>query len=232
MDRPWAIYALSDPQSGEVRYVGWTINLRQRLRDHLKPSRIAGTQHRDKWIASLISRGLTPAVAILEEDVGGGWAEAERRWIAHYRAASPNMTNHTDGGEGALGRAHSKEARQRMSEKRKGRKPSPKAIEATKALHSGVPLAFEHRAKISAALSGRRMTAEHKAAISAARVGMKISEEGRAKLRVAARARQPIMISERGKEAIRIAAQRPERRAKIAAAKKLWWDQKKGLANG
>ena len=30
--RPWFIYTLKDPRTDEVRYVGWTVDLKRRLR--------------------------------------------------------------------------------------------------------------------------------------------------------------------------------------------------------
>ena len=41
---------------------------------------------------------------IIETGSGEGWVEAERRWIAFYRASGARLTNDTDGGDGAPGR--------------------------------------------------------------------------------------------------------------------------------
>jgi hypothetical protein len=42
-------------------------------------------------------------MVVVEEGVGDGWEDAERRWIASYRAQGMPLTNITDGGEGTSG---------------------------------------------------------------------------------------------------------------------------------
>jgi hypothetical protein len=34
ISRPWFIYALKDPRTQEVRYVGWTVSTRKQLNSH------------------------------------------------------------------------------------------------------------------------------------------------------------------------------------------------------
>jgi hypothetical protein len=53
---------------------------------------------------SLVSIGLHPLLEIIESGSGDGWANAERRWIAFYRASGARLVNGTDGVEGAPGR--------------------------------------------------------------------------------------------------------------------------------
>lgn len=167
------IYALVDPLSGRVRYVGWTVNLTVRIRDHLKPSRLLGRQRRDRWLNRLVLQGLRPNVVVLEE-VAADWAAAERRWIKHYRDAGMDLTNHTDGGEGALGRRHTASAKAAMSLKRKGRKPSKLSIQRTIELRTGKKRSAESVEKGRQKSKGQKRTLEQRARISAAARGRKM----------------------------------------------------------
>lgn len=86
------IYALLDPRTQEVRYIGRTGNLKQRYQDHLK-GRIAppGTDVRGaessskrNWIYDLLSLGLKPIPAILQVvETGPLVVEWEGRYVAH-----------------------------------------------------------------------------------------------------------------------------------------------------
>ena len=50
------IYSLSDPNTGEIRYVGKTYNqLRKRLYSHLNECKTGNKSHKINWIKSLLS---------------------------------------------------------------------------------------------------------------------------------------------------------------------------------
>ena len=55
------IYVLECPITNEVRYIGKTINLLDRLRGHIKTSKKLKT-HKDKWVNNLINEGLKPII--------------------------------------------------------------------------------------------------------------------------------------------------------------------------
>ncbi len=150
--RAWHIYTLADPRSGAIRYVGWSLNPRQRLNAHVWRARHGGV-YKYHWIAQLLALGLRPSLAVVESG-DGDYAEAERRWIAHYRALGCRLTNLTDGGDGAPGHRPSAAARAKMS-----------------VAHRGKRLAPESAAKIAAALKGRKHSPEHRANSTAARKG-------------------------------------------------------------
>jgi hypothetical protein len=75
------IYALTDPNSGEVRYVGQTTNVKARVCQHFStsPSARCGA-----WVRRLRAGGRRPNVVILEENPTDGPNAAEARWIAFY----------------------------------------------------------------------------------------------------------------------------------------------------
>jgi NUMOD3 motif len=120
--KPVSIYALKDPVTDEIRYIGWAITPGKRLMTHIAVSRSGKEKnHRANWIRSLLARGLAPKLHIIESGVTD-FAEREIFWIAHYRALGCRLTNGTDGGEGMVGWIPSDETKQKLSTRMKGRK--------------------------------------------------------------------------------------------------------------
>ena len=89
------IYALKDPLTKEIRYVGKTVNMKNRLRNHIYKAK-KGKTHRDNWIKKLLSQNLLPEKVLIVVCCEFNWAEKERYWISQY----DNLTNHALGGEG------------------------------------------------------------------------------------------------------------------------------------
>lgn len=94
------IYALLDPDTDEVRYIGKTNDLNKRMSGHCRTDQKSKT-HKAKWINKLIASGKTPKMLVIEECTLDTWEEVECRWIAHYRAVNKRLTNIADGGRGA-----------------------------------------------------------------------------------------------------------------------------------
>lgn len=105
-ERPSTIYALCDPRTGAVRYVGKTVQpTLRRLVYHVHAAR-RGTRHLpiSRWVWKLLKRKQRPTILEIESVLpGGDWASRERYWIASYRAAGAKLLNLTDGGEGLAG---------------------------------------------------------------------------------------------------------------------------------
>jgi hypothetical protein len=152
------VYALTDPRTNEIRYVGGTTKtLNSRLRNHIRyASSGGGNDHKSCWIKSLLNDCVKPEIHLLEE-VDGHFADAEREWISCFRHMKMRLTNLTEGGQGMWGykREHSEETRQKISVGNKGKILSP-----------------ETKAKMSAVRKGRVFTEEHKA-------NMRIAQKGR-----------------------------------------------------
>lgn len=66
---PWLrIYALSDPRTGEVRFVGTTrYSIAQRLYQHLTHARAGAHTAVSRWLQELLSLGLRPCLNLLSE---------------------------------------------------------------------------------------------------------------------------------------------------------------------
>jgi len=92
------IYTLSHPITNEVRYVGKTVNPKQRKHNHSNVSRDKGT-HKRNWINSLKLQGLRPKFEILDQ-VETDWKFWEKYWISQFKAWGFSLCNHTLGGDG------------------------------------------------------------------------------------------------------------------------------------
>jgi hypothetical protein len=93
------IYALTCPNTGEVRYIGKSDNPQKRYRIHVH-NYFNKDSYKARWIRSLQRDNTKPGLMILEEVMVSEWIEAEKRWIAHYRSIGAKLTNITEGGQG------------------------------------------------------------------------------------------------------------------------------------
>lgn len=107
MSKGGVIYALAEPQTALVRYIGQTKNWRNRFRQHCSPTENLASTHRANWLNSLFAAGLKPVGRILEET--DDLDRAERRWIAQFRANGADLVNGNDGGKD-LSHAHKAKA--------------------------------------------------------------------------------------------------------------------------
>ena len=105
-DRKTIIYTLSDPETGEIRYIGkTTLPLKYRLTGHLytKKERNGLVNHRINWIQSIVKRGLKPIIIEIDSCK---WEESqalEIYYIAKYKKEGYRLVNTSMGGEGNLG---------------------------------------------------------------------------------------------------------------------------------
>jgi hypothetical protein len=136
------IYALCDPSTFEVRYIGKTINPYKRYYSHLSARSLNRRiqTHKTHWLKSLLRQSLLPIQQILEICDERNWEQKESEWIAFYKSIGCNLTNGTPGGYGWF---------KCSGKSRKGRK-----------------LSEEWRAKISKTLKGRKLPDEHRKNIS------------------------------------------------------------------
>lgn len=91
------IYKLTDPNTSEVRYIGKTgSSLNRRLQQHIYRSAEL-RNHKDYWIQSLLKKGQSPEITLVEEATDSDWESREIFWIGEYRKTG-KLTNVADGG--------------------------------------------------------------------------------------------------------------------------------------
>lgn len=216
------IYALCEPGTRTIRYIGKANDPTARRREHLLVSATLNT-HLGHWISSLKVVGAVPELVTLREVPLESWKEEEVRYIRAARMLGMSLVNGTDGGEGCFN--PTPETRAKMSASSRGRKIPESAIVA-----SHTP---EANAKRSAAMKGRKRSPEHCASISAGKSGTKCiprTPEHRAALSAALKGRAPCaetILAAKSPEALakRSASMKgriytPEHRANISASKK------------
>lgn len=93
------IYALVDPRTDEIRYIGKTNDIEQRLKNHLNPARYRPT-HKFNWIRKLRRLNMKPYLIILDEVPINDWKFWEKFWIQLIKSWDFNLVNHTEGGDG------------------------------------------------------------------------------------------------------------------------------------
>lgn len=94
-EKLFEIYALIDPETDEIRYIGKSNNAQNRLKHHIL-DRIKKKLPVSVWINDLMEKGMRPTLVVLERVVD--WEEAEIRLIAVSRARGDRLLNVADGG--------------------------------------------------------------------------------------------------------------------------------------
>ena len=155
MDVLW-IYALTEPGSKEVRYIGKSTNPKRRYYEHVQRAasyRGEHYTHTARWIRTLHTRGQKPGLTLLECIPKELWAERERWWIQEYKRVGARLTNHDDGGFGNPGDySLTGEQRENLSHALKGK-----------------PKSLSHRKNLSRARTGTKWTSAQRTSIMAAR---------------------------------------------------------------
>lgn len=84
------IYTLSDPTTGEIKYVGRTTDLDKRYEMHLASARKTGLKH---WIQTLFAKGFKPVIRQVESVESDRAAEREFYWINFLEEAGCQLYN-------------------------------------------------------------------------------------------------------------------------------------------
>lgn len=210
MARTGFVYALCEPDGVTIRYIGKTINMRQRLHGHLSRSELKRKTRKNSWIKALLARGERPKMNLIEEVTDETCLnEREVFWIAFYRFVGVNLTNETAGGDGWS--------------------PTPDSVEKLRRSLTGRKFSAETCARISAVQKGKVVSEDARRKMSAAHKGNKYaagavrSPETRAKLAEAQRGRKPsqaTLAKLRGNKHAQGLTRSAETRAKISASRK------------
>ncbi len=193
------IYGLTDPVTGDVRYVGQTTqSLQDRLCQHATSKQ---RTHTVSWISSLAARGLRPNICELDTAEDREKLDAaECRWIDQAKAIGWRLTNHRAGGSNGIpdqfarksmsagqkrrfaraeerektsksswGRKWSKEQCLEQSNRCRGRGKTPEHLEHMRRALRTSPLVAASIQKAIEAVRGKPFTEEHKQRLRQAR---------------------------------------------------------------
>ena len=95
------IYALKDPQDGEIRYIGKSNNPKGRFSVHVWEARRSEKRnHRVNWIRKILDKGGTPELEVIDEIPFQYWQALEAAYIQFFRESGCDLVNGTDGGDG------------------------------------------------------------------------------------------------------------------------------------
>lgn len=145
------IYAILCPITQAVKYVGKSVNLKNRIYQHTCKSGRLKNRKLSNWIDKLAKeRNVKPIFQIIEICDETNWESREMFWIKHYQSIY-SLCNHTRGGEGCHGRKMSDELRAKISATHKGKKKKYKCVGGVKN-HSE-----ETKLKISQLKTGKKI---------------------------------------------------------------------------
>ena len=123
------IYGLIDPNTQELRYIGYASNLHKRLLQHYQPANLKKLTHKVNWLKSLLILGQKAEPVVLEAcNTQEELPQAEMDMISYFKSIGCNLTNSTNGGDGGFGRIVSEESRKKVSISNTGKKPSQETI--------------------------------------------------------------------------------------------------------
>lgn len=164
------VYGFTDPRTNELRYIGKSIHLANRLYGHVR-----GALFREKnpllkqtylhnWWESLTVAGVKPSVFVIETAPSDdALDEAERFWIGYMRSLGCRLANGTMGGD--------------------GQRSAPGVGARISAAKKGIPakpFSAATRLKISIANKGKTISEEAKRKASITKKAWVATPEGRA----------------------------------------------------
>lgn len=211
------VYGLLDTRPdriNELRYIGKSSSGMKRPRRHLGVDASNKRTKLGNWLRALRGINLLPEIVVLRtcEDASSVIA-AEIEEIRLARSAGADLVNVTDGGEGAPGRRHTDEAKEKMAVRRRGKTASA----ATRARLAAKVFTAETRERMAAAKRGTHLSSATKEKISKAGKGRKLAfvpkPNSRGKPKSDA-AREKMSIAKRGIK------KSPETRRRMSAAQK------------
>lgn len=142
------IYGLLDPNTKELRYVGYTSNLKKRMGGHYGRYSLSHRTHKNNWLKSLLAIGQKAEAIILEErPKADDLPSAEIEMIAYLKSIGCNLTNGTEGGDGGApmkGKKHSEKSKQKISTSQKNAPEEVKQARSKRLKDNPIHLGHNH----------------------------------------------------------------------------------------
>lgn len=157
------IYGLVDPNTKELRYVGYAKDMYKRFNQHHRLCSLKSNTYKNNWIKSLLSKGQKAELIIMEKyDNSEKLPQAEIDMIAYFRFIGCDLVNGTLGGDGSLGvknflgKHHTSDSKNQISKSNIGQKRS-----------------VETKQNISKSKIGKKLSQDTKNSISQSNMGNK-----------------------------------------------------------
>lgn len=190
------IYALQDPLTNEIKYIGkWRgTRLNDRLCGHIGEARKVCDSTSGKgsgknpWIKRMVDfHKIKPLIIPIIEGIESDkdLINLEIYMIAFCRDVGIHLLNLTDGGDGAPGAKRSQESIRKQADALRGKKRDPEAVIKTANANRGLKRSDDAKAKMSAAQTGKKRSPEAIAKTASGLRGKKrppFSDEWRARL--------------------------------------------------
>jgi hypothetical protein len=99
------IYGLIDPNTKELRYIGYSSNHQMRYYHHYYSENLKAQTHKNNWLKLLLKNNQKAELIILEYYQSAiELPQAEIDMIAYFKFIGCNLTNGTPGGDGRRGK--------------------------------------------------------------------------------------------------------------------------------
>lgn len=121
------IYSLKDPRDYQIKYIGKTIDIDKRYKQHIK-NYTNKKSLKNSWVSSLLQYGLQPMLEIVEICDESKWQEREQYWIKYYKELGFDLKNMTNGGDGNTGLKMSDTSKEKIRRANLGKKSSKEKI--------------------------------------------------------------------------------------------------------
>ena len=101
----YLIYALQDPITYEIRYIGKSVSGLHRPKYHTYPSCLSKDDtHKGRWLKQLVNNGFKPIIKVIQIlNNHDELVQAEIYWIKYFKDLDCPLTNLTLGGGGTIG---------------------------------------------------------------------------------------------------------------------------------
>lgn len=152
------IYALLDPITLDIRYIGKSCSGLTRIRQHFNPSQLASKSKKSNWLKSLLNKNAFPQIKILDTaNDKHSLSDLERKHIRLNK--TDKLLNMTVGGDGYgyvrstqitpwnKGKQASLEARTKMRLSKLGRSFKPRSTDDKKKISESNIIAHSKNAK-------------------------------------------------------------------------------------
>ncbi len=168
------IYALVDPITDQVKYIGKSNNPKKRLEGHVVDK---DKTYKTMWISSLKKQNLRPILEIVDTVSNFEWEFWEQHYISLYKSWGFRLTNLSTGGFGGVSDKRSDETKLKMRLAQLGKTHSPETREKLKLISTGKRYSDETKEKNRQSQLGKKMPPEAVARTAAKNRGRKNTEE-------------------------------------------------------